>query len=132
MRLVSLAIALSHNPKVLILENPTIGLDKERKRTVINLLMRLKSRYKKTILIVSQDMNFINEIADTIVILKDGKVWKQGAKKEIFAASKGLVKEGFSLPDMVSFRELALDKKKIRLGYQSDVNDLVKDILRQE
>lgn len=131
LRLISLAIALSYNPKVLLWDEPTIGLDREGKKALISLLTRLKSRYQKTILIASHDIDFVNQIADEIVVLKEGKVLLSGKKKDVFSESEKLLKEGIDLPKMVQFQKEVWERKKVKLGYQCDKNDLVKEILRK-
>ncbi len=130
-RLISLAIALSYNPQVLLWDEPTIGLDKEGKQTLISLLTRLKSRYKKTILLASHDVDFINQIADSLIVLKEGKLLFTGTKKEAFKDANKLIEEGIDLPKMVLFEKEVAKRKKVELNYQSDRNDLVKEILRK-
>lgn len=129
-RKVSLATILACNPKVLLLDEPVIGMDSTDKKHLITLLSTIKARYQKTVIIVTNDIDFLNKIADEIVVLKDGKVLLSESKKEIFKNIKLFKEENLSLPMVTEFENRVLERKKIHLGHRSEINDLVKDILR--
>ena len=130
MRRVSLACALSYNPKIIVLDEPFIGLDSADRKNLVTILTMIKSRYQKTIVIASNDVDFLNKIADEIVILKNGKVLLFGNKQEVFKNIEILEKEEIPLPNITEFENYVLKSKKVHLGHRSEVNDLVKDILR--
>lgn len=130
MRKVLLAKALSTNPKILMLDEPTIGLDTEDKKNLINLLKTIKRRYNKTIIIISQDIEFIHQLVDYLFVFKDGKILVEGDKYEVFKEYKLLEKNDIQLPKIIQFELLVLDKKNIKLGFRDEINDLIKDILR--
>jgi len=71
--LLALAVVLSLNPKVLIIDDPTIYLDNKKEEYLIKLLKRLKNNYKKTIIILSSDIEFVLKLTDNYLILKEGK-----------------------------------------------------------
>ena len=129
--LISLAINLSYNPKILLLDEPTIGLDSFHKQTLITLLMRIRTRYQKTILIAGHDVDFINRVADELLVLKDGKVLSSGPKVDVLKESQKLKECNISLPKITKFEDYVMENKKIRLGRRQEINDLVKDILRK-
>ncbi len=129
-RKVSLATILACNPKVLLLDEPIIGMDSIDKKNLITLLSTIKARYQKTVVIVTNDIDFLNKIADEIVVLKDGKVLLSGNKKEIFKNIKVFKEENLSLPMVTEFENEVLEKKNVHLGHRSEINDLIKDILR--
>jgi ABC-type cobalt transport system, ATPase component len=130
MRKVAIASILSYDPEVLILDEPTIGLDMTSKRNLINILTTIKIRYNKTIIVVSHDVDFINTISDNVVILKEGIILVSGNKYDVFKNEQLLLENGIVLPKIIEFENLVLVEKKVRLGYRDDINDLVKDILR--
>lgn len=130
MRKVALASILAYDPEIIILDEPTIGLDMSSKKNLINILTTIKIKYNKTIIVVSHDTNFINRISDNIVILKGGNIITYGSKFDIFKNEELLKENNIIIPKIIEFENYVLEEKKIKLGYRDDINDLVKDILR--
>lgn len=126
-RKIAIASVLAFNPKLLILDEPTIGLDNESVNNIIKILKLLKNRYDKTIIIVSKDTDFIHKIADYVVVLNDGKLVLEGNKYEVFTSN--VESYGIKKPKIIEFEQLAREKG-IRLLYRDDINDLMKDVYR--
>lgn len=129
-RKVSLATILARNPKILLLDEPIIGMDSSDKKRLITILSTIKARYQKTVILVSNDIDFLNKIADEIVVLKNGKVLLSGNKKEVFKNTNLFKEENLSIPMVTEFENYVLEKKNVQLGHRIEVDDLVKDILR--
>lgn len=129
-RKISLATILACNPKVLLLDEPIIGMDSIDKKHLLTILSTIKARYQKTVVIVSNNLDFLNKVADEIVVLKNGSVLLNQDKKEVFKNRKIFEEENVSLPMVTEFENYVLEKKNIRLGHRTEINDLVKDILR--
>ena len=127
---VSLAIALSFNPKVLILDDISVSLDNKSKKDLVKLLKMMKFRYKKTIILISDDSDFVHMVADDIYILNKGKVVSFGDKYTVFSNYDVLLKYDILVPKIMYFSYLVKDKKKVKLAFRDDINDLVKDIYR--
>jgi ABC-2 type transport system ATP-binding protein len=85
-RRLHLALALCHSPKVLFLDEPTAGLDVEGRHALHKELRRLKAD-GVSILIATHDMAEAEALCDTIAILKDGKIVRQGNPMELTAAA---------------------------------------------
>lgn len=79
---VVIAIALSCNPKLLLLDEPTTALDNESKKTIIKLLMHLEKKLNLLLLYVTHDIHSILDICENIIIIKDGQIVEQGKTKE--------------------------------------------------
>lgn len=129
-RKISLAICLFHNPKILILDDPFRFLDMKSKNDLCKLLRMLKNRYKKTIIVSSNDVDMIHKIVDNVFILFDGEVVLSGDKYDVFKDDKLLKKYDIVAPKCIDFSNTVLNKKKKRIGYRDDINDLIKDIYR--
>lgn len=130
MRKLSLAKALSINPKILILDEPSVGLDNEDKKKLVKIIKTLKRRFSKTIIIITQDVEFAHLVSDYIIGINKGRIVAQGDKYTFFKQVNLLKKNKIGVPKIIEFEDIALKTKKIKLGYRDDVNDLIKDIMR--
>ena len=127
-RLVAIASVLISNPKLLIMDEPTIGLDNNNKKRLMKLLRKLKTRYSKTIIIVTHDVDMLYEIVDNVVVLNEGVVVKEGSKIDVFANVELLDNNNTPVPSVIRFEKMIYDKTGIDLGYLKDMNSLVRKI----
>lgn len=70
----ALACAFIYNPSILLLDEPTLGLDVEISRTIRNWLLDVVEKEGKTILVTSHNMDFIESICDRILIIRRGEI----------------------------------------------------------
>ena len=80
---VVIAIALSQNPKLLLLDEPTTALDSKNKELILSLLKNLQKELNLKMLFVTHDIFSIENICEDIVILKNGKILESGKTKDI-------------------------------------------------
>ncbi|PGK51767.1 glycosyl transferase family 2 [Priestia megaterium] len=83
-RRLSLAIALIQNPKILILDEPTVGIDPELRLSIWNELLRLKKEENKTIIVTTHVMDEA-ERCDIVAMVRDGIILTKGAPAELKA-----------------------------------------------
>jgi energy-coupling factor transport system ATP-binding protein len=99
-RLVAIAGVLAIKPKVLILDEPTAGLDPKEKKEILARLQLLHKKEKATILMVTHDMDEVATLAEKIYILKEGRVALWGKPEEVFSQPELLEALGLSLPSL--------------------------------
>lgn len=78
-----IAISLSTNPKILLLDEPTTALDSKNKKLIINILNNIKKQFGLKILFVTHDIMMTKDICDDIIILKDGLICEEGVLTDI-------------------------------------------------
>jgi len=78
-----IAISLSNNPKILLLDEPTTELDNKSKNIILNLLKTLQKKFNFIMIFVSHDIESIKNICEDIAILKDGIVCEYGKIDDI-------------------------------------------------
>jgi peptide/nickel transport system ATP-binding protein len=83
---VMIAMALSCEPKLLIADEPTTALDVTIQRQILELIGRLKSTRRMSVLFISHDLGVVGEIADHVVVMRGGLVREQGPVASIFAS----------------------------------------------
>ena len=83
---VMIAMALSCEPKLLIADEPTTALDVTIQRQILELLAKLKSSHRMSVLFISHDLGLVGEIADRVVVMRHGIVREQAAVASIFSA----------------------------------------------
>ncbi|HKX41530.1 MAG TPA: dipeptide ABC transporter ATP-binding protein [Burkholderiaceae bacterium] len=83
---VMIAMALACEPKLLIADEPTTALDVTIQRQILELLASLKARHRMSMLFISHDLGVVGEIADHVVVMRQGTVREQGPVARIFAA----------------------------------------------
>ena len=121
-----LAITLIYNPKLIILDEPTIGLSNIDKKELIRLLKILRNKYDKTILILSKDTDFLYSLVDYVYIFDKGSLVKEG-NTSIFKDFELFNNLGFKTPDIINFIE-SCKSKNIKLRDYKDISDLVKGV----
>ena len=80
---VVIAIALSNDIKLLLLDEPTTALDEKSKKLILNLINELNKKLEILILFVTHDINSIKNICEDIVIIKNGQIVESGKTLEV-------------------------------------------------
>jgi energy-coupling factor transport system ATP-binding protein len=103
MRRVAIAGVLAIEPEVLVLDEPTAGLDPRGQREVMEMFYRLHKEKGLTTIFVTHSMENAAAYADEIVIMENGSIHMKGSPKEIFAAPDKLKAVGLDVPETVQF-----------------------------
>lgn len=101
---VMIAFAVCLKPKVLIADEPTTALDVMNQKQVLYYLERLRVTHGTAILLISHDLGVIAEMADDVIVMKDGRIVEQGDVFELFDApqhayTKQLMRHRFVSPE---------------------------------
>lgn len=83
---VMIAMAIALNPALIIADEPTTALDVSVQADILQLLKRLQNEHGTAILFVSHDLGAVHEIADTVTVVKDGRVVESGPRDQIYRA----------------------------------------------
>jgi ABC-2 type transport system ATP-binding protein len=84
-RRVNIAVALVHNPKILILDEPTVGIDPQSRNHILEMVRQLNTTNKTTILYTSHYMEEVEQLCDRVYIMDYGKVVASGNKSELLS-----------------------------------------------
>ena len=125
---VALASVVALNPKILILDEPSIYLDNKSKKMLCKIIRTMKQRYNKTIIILSYNLDFLIEISDYLYVINEGQKIFEGTKQDVFKNDKILEKNGIRSTKTIEFSKLVEKEKGIKIGYRDNINDLIKDI----
>lgn len=117
-RRVAIAGVIAMKPEVLILDEPTAGLDPESRAELIRLIKDLQKKEDMVLIFVSHNMNDIATLADKIIVLDKGKIVMEGSPEEIFSMEDELNEIGLGLPNVTRIMH--------RIG--DEIPDLDKDI----
>ena len=99
MRRVAIAGVLAMKPAVLILDEPTAGLDPRGRDRILTMLEELHARENVTIVMVSHSMDDMARLATRLVVMAEGKILASGTPREIFAQEDMMVSAGLGVPE---------------------------------
>lgn len=103
MRRVAIAGVLAMEPEVLVLDEPTAGLDPKGRKEMMDMFYQLYKEHNMTIVLVTHQMEDVAEYADHVVILENGTVIKESSPAEIFQDEAWLESKQLDVPAAVSF-----------------------------
>lgn len=129
-RRVAIAGVLAMKPEILILDEPTAGLDPSAHRDVLELIRRIHRQERMTILLVSHNMGDIAELADRVLVMNRGKLVMNGTPAEVFSRGEPLWEMGLGQPPATEFMERLKDRMPGIDAAQLSIEDAAKEICR--
>ncbi len=121
MRRVAIAGVLAMKPEVLVLDEPTAGLDPRGRDELLDTLSAMKEKENMTIVLVSHSMDDMSKYADRIVVMNKGKIAMNGAPGEIFSRYKELEQIHLAAPAVTYIMETL---RRAGLSVPVDVRDV--------
>ncbi|MBQ3041981.1 MAG: energy-coupling factor transporter ATPase [Clostridia bacterium] len=129
-RRVALAGVLAMKPQILVLDEPTAGLDPQGKREILSLVKSINKQNGITVVMVSHDMNEVYENADRVIVFRDGGVVYDLPPRQLFKLEDQIVSMNLEIPQMAQFTN-ALEKQGIVLPDDCITVDQIFDALCQ-
>ena len=125
-RRVAIAGIIALNPDILVLDEPTAGLDPKGSKIILNLIKKF-NKEGKTIILVTHDMNIVLNYSDHVVVMNDGKVAFEGTPSDLFSGDISTysidVPELFKFVKLLESKGMKLDISKIRT-----IDDLISQL----
>lgn len=99
-RRVAIAGVLAMKPEILVLDEPTAGLDPRGRDEILGRIAQLHKKYNLTIILVSHSMEDIAKLVDRIIVMNKGKIALDGSPEEVFRHAKELNEMGLDVPNI--------------------------------
>lgn len=128
-RKVAIAGILASEPNVLILDEPTVGLDPQTKKELLLLLKEINK--EKTVIIITHDMNALWEVSTRVIVLDDKKIVYDGDKYTLFKNKELVRKHSLDYPDIIKIMNTIKEKtgKDIDV-YKENIDDAFDELLK--
>lgn len=133
MRRVAIAGILASEPEILILDEPTVGLDPVGKEDLMNLLVDIQTKTHKSIVMITHDMNAVARFAKRVIVMNKGKKVFDGSKQQLFNNQQLLNDFNLSLPEcgkyaqalkelgLIDYDQIPLTKEELKKVILSNV-----------
>ncbi|MBO0386867.1 energy-coupling factor transporter ATPase [Staphylococcus simulans] len=115
MRKIAIVSILAMDPDIIVLDEPTAGLDPHSRKQVMDLLKQLQQE-GKTIVLVTHDMNDVAQYADRIKVLQQGTLVYEGTPRALFSDSERINDYSLDLPDIVQLQRDFEHKHQTKLS----------------
>ena len=135
-RRAAIAGVIAIRPKILVLDEPTAGLDPKGKKEIMSLVKSLKEKLSPTVVMVTHDMDLVAEYATKVIVLKDGEVAFDGTPADLFNNNEIVNDCSLRLPSGVALanelREVGFDIDHNSITIEQVVDNLIKEIKPKE
>lgn len=128
-RKVAIAGILASEPNVLILDEPTVGLDPQTKKELLLLLKEINK--EKTVIIITHDMNALWEVSTRVIVLDDKKIVYDGDKYTLFKNEELVRKHSLDYPDIIKIMNTIKEKTGKDMDvYKENIDDAFDELLK--
>ncbi|RVD57667.1 ABC transporter ATP-binding protein [Mesorhizobium sp. M2D.F.Ca.ET.185.01.1.1] len=83
---IAIAMAFITSPQVIVMDEPTTGLDVSTQQTILELIARLVKSSSASVVYVTHDLAVVNVVADRVAVMLSGRIVEQGSRKQVFVA----------------------------------------------
>lgn len=127
-RRVAIAGVLAMEPDILILDEPTAGLDPRGRDEILDKIAQIHAEGNRTIILVSHSMEDVAKYASRLIVMKEGEVFCDGTPKEVFEVYKELESIGLAAPQVTYLSE-ALRQAGVALPHNATTVEEAKNLL---
>ncbi|MFB4170038.1 energy-coupling factor ABC transporter ATP-binding protein [Virgibacillus sp. JSM 102003] len=129
MRRVAIAGVLAIRPEVLVLDEPTAGLDPRGQKEMMNMFNEMHKRQGLTTILVTHSMEDALTYADHVIILNDGTKYMEGKPEEVFTQKEALQKVQLEVPDIIQFLNAFEEKFGKSIPYRrQSIEEIAREI----
>lgn len=129
MRRVAIAGVLAMQPEVLVLDEPTAGLDPQGRKEMMDMFLRLHREKDMTIVLVTHLMDDVANFADHVIVLEKGHIVKAGSPEEVFNDIDWLKEKQLGIPTATAFAEKLTKKGFTFFNLPLTANQLADELL---
>ena len=126
-RRVAIAGVIAMEPDILILDEPTAGLDPQGRDEILEQIVKIHKEKGTTILLVSHSMEDVSRVASRLMVMNHGTIELTGPPKEVFRHEKRLAEIGLGVPKIVTLLNILRDK-----GYEINKDIISMDEAKDE
>ena len=127
MRKVAIAGILAYNPDVLLLDEPTRGLDPKGAKEIMDFFKKLQTEQHNSVIMITHDMDLVYEYATRVIVMNEGKIVFDGSKEELFRNEYH--KYHLEKPTILKTIDYINEKTKRNISYQNyNLTDLLKSL----
>ncbi|MGN1398452.1 MAG: energy-coupling factor transporter ATPase [Erysipelotrichaceae bacterium] len=120
-RRVAIAGIIAMNPSILVLDEPTAGLDPQGAKNMMELFVKINQMKNVTVIIVTHNMEHVLSYCDDVVVLENGQLIMQCGKEEFFKQKEYMERAAIDPPVVITFRNLCQQRG---VNFSSDVLDV--------
>ena len=120
-RRVAIAGIIAMNPSILVLDEPTAGLDPQGAKSMMELFVKINKTKNVTVIIVTHNMEHVLSYCDDVVVLENGKIIMQCNKEEFFKQKEYMERAAIDPPVVITFKNLCQQRG---VNFSSDVLDV--------
>lgn len=131
MRRVAIAGVLAVQPEVLVLDEPTAGLDPRGQSEIMNMFQTLHNEQQLTTVLVTHSMEDALKYADHVIILNKGSLYMEGPPLEVFAQKEALQKVHLDVPEVMQFLSAFEQTFKQKIPYTKQTMEAIAASMKQ-
>lgn len=132
MRKVAIAGILASNPDILILDEPTAGLDPTAKEELLVFLKHMNETFHKSIIIITHDMEVVAKFIKRVVVMNKGKIMYDGSKEDLFKNDEVVFENNLDYPEILRIMKAIKEKLNIDIDiYQYNIHDAFLELKRK-
>ncbi len=131
MRKCAIAGILAYEPDIILLDEPTRGLDPKSSKEIMNLFYDIYKTFGKTIVLITHDMNLVYEYSTRVVVLNDSHITYDGDKQKLFENDELIKENHLTKPDVLKLIDYLNKKLNYNIDYNThNINELLKKVVK--